>query len=247
LLLIAGLGQSSAFRVQVQRHEQKASEEAAEHFVPLAGPTKPAVGALNAKAEELDNTELYNAKPDLVKGAMGTSRREAIAATLAVAASSIMPLSASAATMLTICPKNANNCYSSKSEGKNKVAPWVWPERMSRDEAIEELTSILGSYPQEGQNDVDAGGWELVEDKLKSEGYQRYEFKSGIGKFAKFFNGGRPFIDDLEVVVGASVVDISSSSRVGDSDFDVNSKRLNFLAAKLGSKGWTASNVKGLR
>lgn len=108
------------------------------------------------------------------------------------------------------------------------------------------MTSTLSSYPQEGQAGVDLGGWALVEDKLKSEGYARYEFKSGIGNFAKFYNEGEPFVDDLELSVGPSAVDIRSSSRVGDLDFGVNAKRLNFLAERLRSKGWSASNVEPL-
>lgn len=70
----------------------------------------------------------------------------------------------------------------------------------------------------------------------------KYEFKSGIGNFAKFFNGGKPFIDDFEVEVNDNV-QIRSSSRIGDSDFGVNAKRINYVADKLKAKGWTAPGV----
>jgi uncharacterized protein (DUF1499 family) len=38
---------------------------------------------------------------------------------------------------------------------------------------------------------------------------------------------------------------VRSSSRVGDSDFSVNAKRLNYIAEKLRAKGWDAPGVKG--
>ena len=34
-----------------------------------------------------------------------------------------------------------------------------------------------------------------------------------------------------------------SSSRVSDSDFGVNAKRINFIAKPLRAKGWTAAGV----
>ena len=48
-------------------------------------------------------------------------------------------------------------------------------------------------------------------------GYERIEFLSGIGNMAKFFNGGRPFVDDFELAVEDTGVCVRSSSRVGDS------------------------------
>ena len=87
---------------------------------------------------------------------------------------------------------------------------------------------------------MDLGGWTLVED---TPSYQRVEFRSGIGNFAKFFNGGKPFVDDLEFSIEDTTVYVRSSSRVGDSDFGVNGKRLNYIAAELAKKGW---DVKGV-
>ena len=78
-------------------------------------------------------------------------------------------------------------------------------------------------------------------DELASSGYARLEFKSGIGNFAKFLNGGKPFVDDLEVLVGDSSVSVKSASRIGDSDFGVNAKRLQYLAAALKAQGWEAT------
>jgi uncharacterized protein (DUF1499 family) len=42
----------------------------------------------------------------------------------------------------------------------------------------------------------------------------------------------------LEVLVGDDAVSVRSSSRVGDSDFGVNAKRLAYLAEGLKAKGW---------
>lgn len=60
---------------------------------------------------------------------------------------------------------------------------------------------------------------------------------------AKFFNGGKPFVDDLEFNVEEAGVCVRSSSRVGDSDFGVNAKRVNFIAADLSKRGWEAPAI----
>jgi len=119
----------------------------------------------------------------------------------------------------------------------------VWPSDTSKQSAISTLKETLEAYPQAGQSDIDKGGWSFAEDKLGSTGYARLEFKSGIGKFAKFFNGGQPFIDDLEINVGDKSVAVKSASRLGDSDFGVNAKRINFIATALRGKNWNAPGV----
>jgi len=138
----------------------------------------------------------------------------------------------------------ANNCWSTESTDNTKIVPWSWPSDTSRAAALSALKTTLDAYPQEGQGGVDLGGWSVAVDELSSKGYMRIEYKSGIGNFAKFFNGGKPFVDDLEVSVGEGFVAVRSSSRVGDSDFGVNAKRLNFLAALLREKGWEAPPIK---
>ena len=89
-----------------------------------------------------------------------------------------------------------------------------------------------------GQNKADEGGWSFAVDELDKSGYARLEYKSGLGNMAKYFNGGKPFVDDLEVLVGSDSVSVRSSSRVGDSDLGVNAKRLAYLAKDLKAKGW---------
>jgi uncharacterized protein (DUF1499 family) len=103
---------------------------------------------------------------------------------------------------------------------------------------------VLQSYPQEGQNKVDLGGWKIVEDNFDS-GSARIEYTSGLGNFAKFLNGGKPFVDDLKLEVADSgVVEVRSSSRIGESDFKVNQKRLNFFGEKFIAEGWSAPEAK---
>ena len=137
------------------------------------------------------------------------------------------------------CPANSNNCFSTASTGKTAVPPWEWPAGTSRADAVKELKAVVEAYPQAGQGNVDLGGWSYGDDRLAADGTARLEFRSGIGKFAKFFNGGQPFVDDLDLVVTDRVA-VRSASRVGDSDFGVNAKRLNYIAARLREKGWRA-------
>ena len=41
----------------------------------------------------------------------------------------------------------------------------------------------------------------------------------------------------------SGVLVVRSASRVGDSDFGVNAKRVNYIAKGLREKGWTAAAV----
>ena len=168
---------------------------------------------------------------------MAVSRRAAVGA----AAAAILP--AAPAFALKACPPGANNCWSSASTDKTKMATWKWPSSVDRAAAIKTLSAVVDSYPQEGQSGVDLGGWSFADDQIASTGYARLEYKSGIGNFAKFFNNNKPFVDDLEFSVESAEVCIRSSSRVGDSDFGVNAKRINWIADKLREKGWAAPGV----
>lgn len=100
----------------------------------------------------------------------------------------------------------------------------------------------MAQYPQEGQEDgkVDGGGYTIISDTLdKADGSLALEYKSGKGTFAKMFNGGRPFVDDLIIEPNGSSFEFRSSSRVGDSDFGVNGKRLSYIGGLLKGKGWS--------
>eukprot|EP00933_Yihiella_yeosuensis_P054799 TRINITY_DN53363_c0_g1_i1.p1 TRINITY_DN53363_c0_g1~~TRINITY_DN53363_c0_g1_i1.p1 ORF type:complete len:215 (-),score=63.83 TRINITY_DN53363_c0_g1_i1:321-965(-) len=165
-------------------------------------------------------------------------RREMLGAAIGAA---LMPLTAEAA--VDPCVKGANNCFSTASTDKNGMKPWVWPSSMQRADAIASLKAVLESYPKAGQAEVDLGGYSFAVDELAEKGYARLEFLSGIGNFARFFNGGKPFVDDLEVSVEDNKVQVRSCSRTGDSDFGVNGKRLNYIAAALRAKGWDAPKI----
>ena len=155
------------------------------------------------------------------------TRRDVLTAAAAAASFAVLPTSAAHA-VLTACPPNSNNCIRTT---------WTAPDGIN---VAKSMQTILDSYPQEGQNKVDLGGWSVAEGDLTSTGKVRVEFKSGLGNFAKFLNGNKPFVDDLEIeiVKGSKTVELRSASRVGDSDLGVNQKRLQFLAAKAKEMGF---------
>jgi hypothetical protein len=115
---------------------------------------------------------------------------------------------------------------------------WTVPDG-TKDIAVSVL-DILNSYPQEGQAGIDKGGWSIAEGDLVNTGKTRAEFKSGIGNFAILLNGGKPFVDDLDIEIASQKVEIKSASRIGKSDMGVNQKRVQFLAAKARTLGWDA-------
>ena len=91
-----------------------------------------------------------------------------------------------------------------------------------------------------GKDRIDGGGWSVASDDLDGNGTARVEYRSaGTGFFAKAFNGGKPFVDDLKLEIGGNgVVQLKSQSRVGDSDFGVNKKRVDYFETALRAKGW---------
>jgi hypothetical protein len=114
------------------------------------------------------------------------------------------------------------------------------------------LRSALNSYPQEGLEDgkVDGGGYTLISDTLSSNGGSIVlEYRSsGKGTFAKLFNGGKPFVDDLVIESsssndGKASFEFRSASRLGDSDFGVNGKRLAYIGGLLKEKGWSGVGI----
>ncbi|CAB9527106.1 expressed unknown protein [Seminavis robusta] len=158
-----------------------------------------------------------------------SSRRDVFRSVASAAFVGVIPAAANA---IEACPKGSNNCIRTT---------WTPPAGTSKSDAASQIKTILESYPQEGQEKVDLGGWSFASDSLASSGTASVEYKSGIGNFAKFLNGGKPFVDDLVVEVGDDgTAQVRSSSRVGDSDFKVNQKRLEFFATKLTAAGWTA-------
>lgn len=174
------------------------------------------------------------------------SRRALLASTAASIAAQ-----APIAQALDACvPTSINHCFSTASEGQLNVPEWTWPKDMKRSDAIGSLRQVIEGYPKSGQGqmdrvggEVDAGGWTMVVDDLAGKGHAKLEYYSGAGHFAKKFNDGRPFVDDVEISVGDRGVGIRSESRMGDLDFGVNAKRISYLAKGLRDKGWNAQGV----
>jgi hypothetical protein len=129
------------------------------------------------------------------------------------------------------------SCWSTEDQGGRRMQRWTPPSDL-KDTAsvVKALEETVATYPQDGQADIDKGGWKLAERKEGSKGvtYIRYEFTSGRFKY----------VDDLELRVSASgdgsptVVCTRSASQNGGFDYDVNKTRLNYIANALKQKGW---------
>lgn len=159
------------------------------------------------------------------------SRREAVSNTLASIVAISLP---GAANAIQACPPGSKNCLRQT---------WTPSSSTSAADATSQLRDALNAYPQEGQEDgkVDGGGYTVVSDALGSEGGSiSLEYRSsGKGTFAKLFNGGKPFVDDLVVEQNGGSFEFRSASRQGDSDFGVNGKRLSYIGETLKGKGWS--------
>lgn len=156
-------------------------------------------------------------------------------AIVAVSGSSVNFLSSAsvnAATDIAECPPRSQNCIRT-----------TWTAPTGTKDVTGTVLDLFKSYPMEGQNDIDKGGWTVAKDGT-DDGVIRFEYKSGIGNFAKFFNGGKPFVDDVAIQVTGNTIDIRSASRIGDSDLGVNQKRLQFLVTKARDMGWEAPDPK---
>ena len=165
----------------------------------------------------------------------GVNRRDAFRSVASAGVAAAFVSSPSLANAVDACLPGSSNCIRTT---------WSPPAGTSKADATSTLKKVFESYPQEGQNKVDLGGWKIVEDNFDS-GSARIEYTSGLGNFAKFLNGGRPFVDDLKLdIADNGVVEVRSSSRIGESDFKVNQKRLSFFVEKLVAEGWSAPEPK---
>ena len=171
----------------------------------------------------------YSSPP---KTNVSSGRREALRNIAFAGVGAALVAAPTTAFALESCKPGANNCV------EGKLTP---PSGASKSSAIEDLRSAISAYPQAGQSGVDEGGWTVASDELDSSGATRVEYRSsGKGNFAKFFNGGKPFVDDLKIEIDENgMVSYKSASRVGDSDFGVNAKRIVFLKDLLKGKGWS--------
>ena len=164
-----------------------------------------------------------------VANGFSVSRRDALGGLASIAVA--VPTVANAG--VPACPPGSKNCISQT---------WTPPSGTSAADANSQLREAINAYPQEGQEDgknkVDGGGYTIVTDTPEK---LALEYRSsGTGTFAKLFNGGKPFVDDLLIEPDSSGgFEFRSSSRLGDSDFGVNGKRLSYIGGLLKGKGWS--------
>jgi len=163
-------------------------------------------------------------------------RRQALSTVAATIAAGVL-IPTGPAFAVDACPPGSKNCVRQT---------WTPPSGTSAADAVAQLRSALNEYPLEGQEDgkVDGGGYKVISDGLGDGGAVTLEYSSsGKGTFAKLFNGGKSFVDDLIVEQSGSSFDFRSSSRVGDSDFGVNGKRLGYIGGLLKGKGWSGQGL----
>jgi hypothetical protein len=166
------------------------------------------------------------------KSEVAINRRDLFRQVASAGAAATIVTWSNPANSLDACPTGSKNCIRTT---------WTPPSGTDASAAASTLKKVIESYPQEGQGNVDIGGWTIVDDSFTPGKVASIEYKSGIGNFAKFFNGGKPFVDDLKLEIGDNgVVSVRSSSRVGESDLGVNQKRLSYLVSKLRAEGWDA-------
>jgi hypothetical protein len=194
-----------------------------------------------ASLAAVGTTTAYNNNNNNNNNNAAPSRRaffqKAAVTAAAASAAVLLPVPQAQAAALDACPPKSSNCIRTT---------WTPPVGTSKAKMAQAVKSVLQEYPAQGQSKVDAGGWEIVEDGLENGGATntRVEYKSGIGNFAKYLNGGKPFVDDLKIEIGDQAVELRSSSRVGDSDLGVNQKRLEYLAKAIKAMGWEAADPK---
>lgn len=102
------------------------------------------------------------------------------------------------------------------------IKPWLPPADGTAP--FKTLVAEVKAY-QPGQAFVDGGGFQVVKETSEYLYVQFEALKKG-------------YIDDVEFFIRDGEVQVRSSSRVGSSDFGVNAKRLNYIAAGLRKKGW---------
>lgn len=107
------------------------------------------------------------------------------------------------------------------------IKPWKPP---AGDAApFKSLVKVVKAYPP-GQGFVDGGGFSVIKE-TDNYIYVQYEaLKKG-------------YIDDVEFYLRDGLVQVRSSSRVGQTDFGVNAIRLNYISAQLRKEGWTADEI----
>ncbi len=109
------------------------------------------------------------------------------------------------------------------------IAPWK--PNAEETNPLQAVAAAIATY-EPGQGGVDGGGFALIK---QTDSYLYYQFEALK----------KGYIDDVEFAVHPTTngVMVRSASRVGVTDFGVNAIRLNYIAAKLRSKGWTIAEI----
>ena len=108
------------------------------------------------------------------------------------------------------------------------IKPWLPPA----DDAtpFDTLVAQVKAY-EPGQGFIDGGGFQVVK-------------QTGTYLYLQFEALKKGYLDDVEFFITEDrSVQVRSSSRVGSSDFGVNAKRLNYIAAGLRDKGWAIEEI----
>merc|ERR1712129_670883 len=132
---------------------------------------------------------------------------------------------------------NGPNCFSTTGDEDDPgtlatlLKPWKVPSGKQPSEAVAQLKDLISAYPP-GQNGVDGGGFKIVQ---TTDDYLYAQFES--------LKKGK--VDDVEFNIGKNgVVQVRASGRFAmKADFGSNAKRLNYFAAQLEEKGWTAPQI----
>ena len=133
---------------------------------------------------------------------------------------------------------NSPNCWNSSAPKANLPARWL-PAWESNGRSIEDVKRVIDTY-QVGQNNVDGGGFQVVEFENNKKNNKQY-------LYVQFQSYKAGYIDDFECWYNpeSKKFDVRSSSRVGYSDLGVNALRLEYIANRLEKEySWTFERRK---
>jgi len=137
---------------------------------------------------------------------------------------------------LRYCLKPSPNCFSTSPESYvdgnwldedeetiHQIPLWTYDiKKLLPDDAFMKIIDVLKAY-EPGHDGIDGGGFNIVTiDNNKRYVYVQYESLK------------RGYIDDFELLVNEDgTIQVVSASRLGYLDYQVNAKRLNYIASKL--------------
>lgn len=145
---------------------------------------------------------------------------------------------------LRTCPVQFHNCISSSNDPRDTdhyAPPLRWDRSKSPEQAFDEIKNIYSSYPKRGlrwsYGWIDRGGWKP----------QSFSGKYFYAQADSLLYG---FTDDIEMYLDTDrrEVQLRTSSRLGQTDFDVQRIRYNQFVRMLQKKGgWDVHPMPKLR